>query len=72
MHLGRLTSLRFCCAGKMVPASEAREPDGYRVSSNRLLEVATLEGQTALQQSISTAYMKTSHLSALDIRELRL
>ena len=24
------TSLRFCCALKMVTASEAREPDGYR------------------------------------------
>ena len=28
------TDLRFCCAAKMVTASEAREPDGYRDSSN--------------------------------------
>ena len=28
---------RFCCASKMGTASEAREPDAYRDSSNRLL-----------------------------------
>ena len=33
----RLTSLRFCCASKMWTASEAREPDGFRDCSNRLL-----------------------------------
>jgi hypothetical protein len=33
-----LTSLRFCCAANVVTASEAREPDVYRDSSNRLLE----------------------------------
>ncbi len=32
-----LTSLRFCCASKMTTAGEAREPDDYRDSSNRLL-----------------------------------
>ncbi len=32
------TSLRFCCAANMVNAGEAREPDGYRDCSNRLLE----------------------------------
>ncbi len=35
-----LTSLRFCCAAKMVTASEAREPDVYRDCSNRLLDGA--------------------------------
>ncbi len=34
----RLTDLRLCCAAKMVTASEAREPDAYRDSSDRLLE----------------------------------
>ena len=34
----RLTSLRFYCASNMRTASEAREPDAYRDSSNRLLE----------------------------------
>ncbi len=29
---------RFCCATKMVTASEAREPDAYRDCSNRLLD----------------------------------
>ncbi len=29
---------RFCCAANVVTASEAREPDAYRASSNRLLE----------------------------------
>jgi len=29
--------LRFCCAAKMVIASEAREPNAYRDCSNRLL-----------------------------------
>ena len=33
----RLTDMRFCCASKMVTASEAREPDGYRNGSNRSL-----------------------------------
>ncbi len=33
----RLTSLRFCCAANVVTASEARDPDGYRDCSNRLL-----------------------------------
>ena len=28
---------RFCCASKMVTASEAREPDAHRDCSNRLL-----------------------------------
>jgi len=32
------TSLRFCCAANVVTVSEAREPDAYRASSNRLLE----------------------------------
>ena len=32
-----LTDLRFCCAANVVTASEAREPDAYRDSSNRLL-----------------------------------
>ena len=32
-----LTSLRFCCVANVVTASEAREPDVYRDSSNRLL-----------------------------------
>ena len=27
---------RFCCAANVPPASEMREPDGYRDSSNRL------------------------------------
>ena len=31
------TSLRFCCAANVVTAGEAREPDAYRDSSNRLL-----------------------------------
>ncbi len=31
------TDLRFCCAANVVTASEAREPDVYRDSSNRLL-----------------------------------
>ncbi len=35
-----LTSLRFYCAANVVTASEAREPDAYRVSSNRLLDGA--------------------------------
>ena len=34
---GFLTSLRFCCASNMVTVSEAREPDVYRDSSNRLI-----------------------------------
>ncbi len=34
----RLTSLRFCCAANVVTAREAREPDAYRDSSNRLLD----------------------------------
>ncbi len=33
----RITDLRFCCAANVVTASEAREPDAYRDSSNRLL-----------------------------------
>ena len=33
----RLTSLRFCCAANVVTASVAREVEGYRDSSNRLL-----------------------------------
>ena len=33
----RLTDLRFCSAANVVTASEAREPDGYRDCSNRLL-----------------------------------
>ncbi len=32
------TSLRFCCAANVVTASEAREPDVCRDSSNRLLD----------------------------------
>ena len=36
--LSHLTSLRFCCAANVATASEAREPDAYRDSSNRLLE----------------------------------
>ena len=32
-----LSDLRFCCATNVVTASEAREPDVYRDSSNRLL-----------------------------------
>ena len=39
----RLTSLRFCCANKMPTASAAREPDGYRDSSNRLLGIRRSE-----------------------------
>jgi hypothetical protein len=35
-----LTSLRFCCAINLPTASEAREPDVYRDSSNRLLDGA--------------------------------
>ncbi len=31
------TDLRFCCAANVVTAGEAREPDGYRDCSNRLL-----------------------------------
>ena len=31
------TSLRFCCAANVVTASEAREPDGCRDCSNRLV-----------------------------------
>ncbi len=34
----RSNGSRFYCAIKMPTASEAREPDAYRVSSNRLLE----------------------------------
>ncbi len=29
--------MRFCCASKMWTVSEAREPEAYRDSSNRLL-----------------------------------
>ena len=32
-----ITDLRFWCAANVVTASEAREPDAYRDSSNRLL-----------------------------------
>ena len=32
-----LTDLRFCCARKMSPVSQVREPDGYRPNSDRLL-----------------------------------
>ncbi len=32
------TDLRFCCASKMRTASEAREGEGFRDCSNRLLE----------------------------------
>jgi len=35
--LVRLTDLRFCCAANVVTASEGRESDAYRDSSNRLL-----------------------------------
>ena len=35
---GYLTDLRSCCAANVVTTSVAREPDAYRVSSNRLLE----------------------------------
>ena len=34
--------LRFCCASKMLTASEAREPNAYRDSSNRLLAGPTI------------------------------
>ncbi len=37
MHGGHLTSLRFCCAANVVTASVAREVDGCRDCSNRLL-----------------------------------
>ena len=40
-RMGRVrpnTDLRFCCAANVVTASEARDPDAYRDSSNRLLE----------------------------------
>ncbi len=35
-----LADMRFCCAAKMPSASEAREPDAYRDSSNHLLDSA--------------------------------
>ncbi len=38
-----LTSLRFCCAANVVTAGEAREPDVYRDSSNRVLDRPRLQ-----------------------------
>jgi len=38
----RLTSLRLCCAANVVTASEAREVEGYRDCSNRLLECGSV------------------------------
>jgi hypothetical protein len=35
---GYITDLRFCCAANVVTAGEAREPNLYRDSSNRLLD----------------------------------
>jgi len=37
MPRSHLTDLRFCCAANVVTASEGRESDAYRDSSNRLL-----------------------------------
>ncbi len=41
------TDLRFCCASKMPTASEARERDATRASSNRLLGACS-DGYTAV------------------------
>jgi len=55
----RLTSLRFCCAANVVTASEAREPDAYRDSSNRLLgrmrrSVVQAQGATSTGNALVT------------------
>ena len=58
---GRLTDLRFCCAANVVTASEAREVDGCRDGSNRLLErraetlAAGAHGQQTCQRPYSNS-----------------
>ena len=53
------TSLRFCCAAKVVTASEAREPDVYCDCSNRLLGGATGGRVSAVQPT----HVRTIHPS---------
>ena len=60
--------MRFRCATKMPTASEAREPDVYRVSSNRLLDSPTAPDEPSrgtASHGLGTVSSKLSKSSTL-------
>ncbi len=72
VELGRITSLRFCCAANVVTAGVAREPDGYRDCSNRLLdscERAQLAYSGSSPQAHQTDQFKKAWLLSHEIVE---
>ena len=64
-----LTDLRFCCAANVVTASEAREPDGYRDCSDRLLE--SMEICLWRYYRVSNLYMTICSTSSSVVRTAR-